>query len=200
VNALLVAAFLVEITFGATTRVPVETAPRVYDVIESQDFTPAQSAALRAAEQSWMVALPGELLLRSSVGVCPAYDAHDPRAAAGTLICLAPVTTAEMGDATRGPEGLAGVTVRLHGTAGVPDGAWAILIDVELNPDAATEQGVLAHELGHAMGLDHTTQHFTLMFPYIHECLLGTQNCVRVQAITPTNPDVAAWRHVRVHT
>jgi matrixin len=171
--------------FGPTFAPP---APRVYDVAISPDFTPSQLTSIKAAVASWNFALPGELLLRPSVGPC---NHEDPGAEAGMLICMSPVSTEDLMEAI-GATGIIGVTFRDdHGI-----GPWQILIDVESLEAGPPQQMVEAHELGHAMGLRHNPHWHTVMVAYMQNCdAFG--RCRTIQALTPTPEDVAAWRHVR---
>jgi hypothetical protein len=168
-------------------------APRVYDVIASSDFTPDQEIALEAAEMVWMNALPGELLLRRAAGPC--LDT-DPRAVAGSLICVAPLDSARM-DALRLSGGIDGVAVGLSWRSRHDSGVWNIRIDVEALTDVVDQLGVEAHELGHAMGLHHDPQPFTLMFPSVSVCNAAGE-CRKAQSFVPTSSDIRAWRRLRV--
>ncbi len=169
---------------GTTNPPPVQ---RVYKVAISSEFELGSVISIVDAIKSWNDALPGELLLRPAIEAC---DHASPAAQLGRLICIHPVTQADL-IAVVGSIGVIGVTFQPD----FPVGPWQIMIATDYLATGAPQQMVTAHELGHAMGLLHNPHRHTLMVPYMTACDSG--QCRVVQALTPTPADVAAWRHAR---
>jgi hypothetical protein len=163
---------------------------RVYDVYVDPEFTPAEKSLVDKAAQSWMAALPGELLLRLHSAECVPHKSSRPQ------ICISPIGEEGMYQETH-EYGLAGVTFQ-H-VSGPYLGIWDILIETEWNASELTRQGVIAHELGHAMGLLHNSHRHTLMYPAVEDCP-ASGPCTILGSHTPTKEDVQAWRRVRAHT
>lgn len=148
-------------------------APRQYEVAISDEFTLDQQYVILLAEGAWQDALgPGDGLHFANVpwtGSCPYPIAPHARA-----VCIEPARALER--RTWQKRWIAATHVGEH--------VAYVYIDLTGNkPDASELKGIAAHELGHAMGVNHVPDENALMYyaPWRR---------------TPTRVDVEAWRHV----
>jgi hypothetical protein len=151
---------------------PTET--RHYTLIVDESFPEADRAVIQASAAAWRRALP-ELTLDVVLGPpCDPTpsDAPAPVLAPGRPICVRLIT-----DLSDLPENTLAYTTMS------PQGAVVYL-------PAGTIQDTTAHELGHGMGLRHSKECGTLMFPYRYRYGQRCDNSV------PTKTDVEAWRAV----
>ena len=160
------------------------TVPRHYTVALGP-FTPAERAAVVRGAGAWSSVVPAVFDLHDAP--CALLNGVDPD------ICVYPVDTVAM--VRTGGQDYLGLTWRIEGVT-------RVLINVELldapggdgfgGPD--DEAQVVAHELGHAMGLSHDVDR-TLMAPAMLDC--GGGPCRRCSARRPTARDIAAWYKAR---
>jgi hypothetical protein len=147
------------------------TESRQYDVVIDETFAEADKQVILGSIEAWHRAVP-ELALHATFGPgCdPASD--DAPKHARRLICVRLVDESDI------PENVLGLTlVRKQG--------------YEVIFPAGTTQDTVAHELGHAMGLKHSKQCGTLMYPSRYH------NGMRCDAPRPTSLDIAAWHAIR---
>ncbi len=130
-----------------------------YGVRISPAFTPEQTETILAALDDWRAHVPVTFTVSS--GTC----GDDPQ---DQLICIKPDTHADI-TAKAGGAALATTTVRTGldaeggtgGFGGIDGGI--VLMDPTLAPGTFAQ--AVAHELGHAMGLRHTSTWGALMYP-----------------------------------
>ncbi len=153
---------------------------RQYDFVVSADFTPPQRAALERALEEWRAALPEARLtvLPSGVPCDPMTETSERH----KLVCVAPVTPDEMIVAADANPNVMGLTRIARYDAQAP---ILVTINVDVLTDAQ-QTACEAHEIGHAMGLEHTHKPGTLMYPSMDRGATG-----------PTPRDVADWRAIR---
>lgn len=132
------------------------------------------------AVAAWEVKLPGELKVALIHEPCPEHGlSFTPEGARVRHICLESLDSAQMEAIENNPNEV-GVTWR--------DDEHNEQIRIDTEYLAGTEEiEVLAHELGHAMGIHHLKWYGSLMYPSTR----------RVADPTPWRVDLQAWHRVR---
>jgi|ERR1700690_279020 len=148
-------------------------APREYEVAISDEFTLDQQYTVLLGERAWQAALGPQDGLRFAnvawTGSCPYPVSPGARA-----VCIEPARALER--LSWQPGWIAASHVGAH--------VANVYIDLVGNkPDADELAGIVAHELGHAMGVAHVKDPNALMY-------------YAPSRRTPTPVDIEAWRAV----
>ena len=150
-----------------------------YDVVVEPAFEVTQRAQVFAAVRSWERALPLLTIQSERVGECTGAERE---------VCFRASTEAWI-QAKQGGAGPYGATTSRHGESDSADVYVALDSDATLSADYLRQ--ALAHEFGHAMGLEHVAG-ANLMYWEIHG-----------EPAEPTCADAAQWlsiRHMDVRT